>query len=54
MINHAASLDESGKVLFEGPRKQMEIDLKGKVEVNFEYTKPVASEPGLPSELAKP
>ena len=54
MINHAASLDESGKVLFEGPKKQMEIDLKGKVDVSFEYTKPVASEPGVPSELAKP
>jgi hypothetical protein len=54
MINHAASLDESGKILFEGPKRQMEIDLKGKVDVNFEYTKPVASEPGVPSEVARP
>lgn len=54
MINHAASLDESGKILFEGPKKQMEIDLKGKVDINFEYTKPVASEPGVPSEVARP
>ena len=54
MINHAASLDESGKILFQGPKKQMEIDLKGKVDINFEYTKPVATEPGVPSEVARP
>jgi hypothetical protein len=54
MINHSASLDESGKILFEGPKKQMEIDLKGKVDITFEYTKPVATEPGVPSEVARP
>jgi hypothetical protein len=54
MINHAASLDESGKVLFEGPKQQMEIDLKGKIDISFEYTKPVATEPGVPSEVARP
>ena len=54
MINHAASLDESGKILFEGPKKQMEIDLQGKVDITFEYGKPVAAEPGAPSEVARP
>jgi len=66
MVNHGASLDESGKILFEGPKHQMEIDLEGKTDVSFEYAKPVASlagaspvraVPGAPavaSEVAQP
>jgi hypothetical protein len=54
MTNHGASLDESGKVLFEGPKKQMEIDLTGKTDITFEYTKPVASEPSVPAVVARP
>ncbi len=45
MVNHSASLDETGKVLFEGPKHPMEIDLQGKTEISFEYTKPVAVSP---------
>jgi hypothetical protein len=54
MINHGASLDESGKVLFQGPTRQMEIDLQGKTEITFEYTKPVATEPSVPAVVAAP
>jgi hypothetical protein len=54
MTNHGASLDESGKVLFEGPKKQMEIDLTGKTDITFEYAKPVASEPNVPAVVARP
>ncbi len=49
MINHGATLDETGKILFEGPKKQMEIDLQGRTEITFEYAKPVASQPSVPA-----
>ncbi|HTB77618.1 MAG TPA: hypothetical protein VK762_30450 [Polyangiaceae bacterium] len=54
MMNHGATLDETGKILFEGPKKQpMEIDLQGRTLITFEYAKPVASEspslPGVPA-----
>jgi hypothetical protein len=49
MLSHGASLDETGKILFEGPKKQMEIDLQGKTEISFEYAKPVASQPVAPA-----
>jgi hypothetical protein len=45
MVNHGASLDETGKVLFEGPKHPMEIDLEGKTEISFEYATPVAVAP---------
>jgi hypothetical protein len=37
MINHAATLDETGKVMFEDHKKPMEIDLQGKTDMTFEY-----------------
>lgn len=43
MVNHNAALDESGKVLFAGPKRQMEIDLTGKTEISFDYVRPVSS-----------
>jgi hypothetical protein len=49
MVNHGASLDETGKVLFEGPKHAMEIDLEGKTEISFEYAKPVASTVATPA-----
>jgi hypothetical protein len=45
MVNHGASLDESGKVMFTGPKRQMEIDLQGKTDITFEYAQPSASTP---------
>jgi hypothetical protein len=54
MMNHAATLDETGKILFEGPKKQpMEIDLQGRTLITFEYAQPAASQspslPGVPA-----
>ena len=43
MVNHHASLDASGKVLFAGPKRPMEIDLTGKTEIAFDYVRPVTS-----------
>ena len=54
MMSHGATLDESGKILFEGPKHQMEIDLVGKTDVSFEYTKPVASLARAPEAKATP
>jgi hypothetical protein len=54
MMNHGATLDESGKILFEGPKHQMEIDLVGKTDVSFEYTKPVASVAATPPAESAP
>ncbi len=48
MTNHAATLDETGKILFQGPKKQMEIDLQGRTQITFEYAKPVASQSMTP------
>jgi len=42
MVNHEATLDETGKVLFEESKKPMEIDLQGKTEMTFEYAKPTS------------
>jgi hypothetical protein len=54
MMNHEAALDESGKVFFAGPKQQMvEIDLTGKTEMSFDYTKPTASEAPLPETAAR-
>jgi hypothetical protein len=52
MINHGASLEESGKVLFAGPKHQMEIDLTGKMDITFEFAKPVAVTDPTPSKPA--
>jgi hypothetical protein len=52
MINHEASLDESGKVLFAAPKHQMEIDLTGKTDISFEYAKPVSATDPAPSKPA--
>ena len=49
MVNHTDSLDETGKVLFDGPKHAMEIDLDGKTEISFEYAKPVASAAPTPA-----
>jgi hypothetical protein len=49
MVNHQASLDESGKVLFAGPKRQMEIDLQGKTDITFEYASPNAALPAPPA-----
>jgi hypothetical protein len=49
LMNHQAALDESGKVLFTGSKRAMEIDLTGKTEISFDYTLPAASnEPTAP------
>jgi hypothetical protein len=49
MVNHQASLDESGKVLFAAPKRQMEIDLEGKTDITFEYARPSAALPAPPA-----
>jgi hypothetical protein len=50
MVNHAASLDETGKVVFSGgPSGPMEIDLQGKVEISYEFAKPAAFVPPEPA-----
>jgi hypothetical protein len=49
MVNHNAALEESGKVLFAGPKRPMEIDLTGKTEISFDYVRPVSSAGPSPS-----
>ncbi len=51
MINHEASLEETGKITFEDRRKPMEIDLQGKIDVTFEYAKPQSSVPAEPGSV---
>jgi hypothetical protein len=50
MVNHGASLDESGKVLFSGAKLPMEIDLRGKTDITFDYAEPTASLPAASPE----
>ncbi len=57
MLNHEASLDESGKVFFAGPQRQMEIDLTGKTDITVDYAKPVSLDdtpPSRPTVATKP
>jgi hypothetical protein len=55
MISHGASLDETGKVLFEGPKGPMEIDLSGKTEISLQPAPRVSSLPAAPeSVVAQP
>ena len=49
MISHGASLDETGKVLFEGPKGPMEIDLSGKTDISLQSAAPVSSLPAAPA-----